>query len=345
MKILISASNMVHINNFHKPYIDYFKAQGHSVYVMARGEGADFDIPFEKSVTSPKNLFLLPKIRKIIKKEKFDIIYLHTSLSAFLVRLSLKGLKNRPRVVNTVHGYLFGNGFSKLHNTLYLLCEKITKKQTDHILVMNNEDYEIATKNNLSLDGVSKIDGIGIDFSRLSRENKEEENTLVFVGELSKRKNQVFLVNAMKFLPNHKLILVGDGKERKKLEGLAKKTNLESRVAITGYERNVSYYINKASVYVSASKIEGLPFNILEAMYLDKPIVASNIKGHSDLLDSSLLFTADNTSEFVEKISNSSITERKYDCEKYSLNMVLDRNMSIYLSQLDKTRKKDFVTV
>ena len=149
----------------------------------------------------------------------------------------------------------------------------------------------------------------------------------------------------MKFLPNHKLILVGDGKERKKLEGLAKKNNLENRVTITGYERNVSYYISKASVYVSASKIEGLPFNILEAMYLDKPIVASNIKGHSDLLDSSLLFTADNTSEFVEKISNSSTTERKYDCEKYSLNMVLDRNMSIYLSQLDKTRKKDFVTV
>lgn len=345
MKILISASNMVHVNNFHKPYINYFKAQGNSVYVMARGEGADFDIPFEKSVLSPKNLFLLSKIRKIIKKERFDIIYLHTSLSAFLVRLALKGLKNRPRIVNTVHGYLFGNGFSRLHNFLYLLCEKITKKQTDHILVMNNEDYEIATQNQLSLDGVSKIDGIGIDFSKLYKEDTGEEKTIVFVGELSKRKNQTFLVNAMKSLPDYKLILVGDGKEKENLTKQIEKNGLSQNVIITGYKKDVSHYINKASIYVSASKIEGLPFNILEAMYLNKPILASNIKGHCDLLDESSLFSLDNEKELVKKLLNVSEKNKSYAYERYSLDVVLDNNMSIYLSQLDKTVKKDAIPV
>lgn len=342
MKILISASNMVHVNNFHLPYIDYFKAQGHSVYVMASGEGADFNVPFKKSVLSPKNIFLLPKIRKIIKKEKFDIIYLHTSLSAFLVRLAIKGLKNRPRVVNTVHGYLFGNGFSRLHNLLYLLCEKITKKQTDHILVMNNEDYEIATKNKLSLDGVSKIDGFGVDFSRLSNDGEAENNTLVFVGELSKRKNQAFLVNAMKHLPDYKLILVGDGKERKKIEKQVKKNNLN--VTITGYDKNISTYVSKASVYVSASRVEGLPFNILEAMYLSKPILASCVKGHTDLLDKDSLFSLDNVSEFLNKLKDKK-GEQVYSLEKYSRDVVLNNNMQIYLSQLYKSNKKEAVPV
>ena len=56
MKILIAASNMVHIKNFHLPYIQKFKDDGHDVYVMASGDGADFDIPFKKRALSLKNL-------------------------------------------------------------------------------------------------------------------------------------------------------------------------------------------------------------------------------------------------------------------------------------------------
>ena len=63
MKILISASNMVHINNFHRPYIEKFKENGSAVSILANGEGADYNIPFKKSVLSLKNLFLIPKIR------------------------------------------------------------------------------------------------------------------------------------------------------------------------------------------------------------------------------------------------------------------------------------------
>ena len=80
MKILIAASNMVHIKNFHQPYIDSFKKEGNSVFVLANGEGADFNIKFKKRSLSLKNAFLALKIRRLIKKEKFDIIYLHTTL-------------------------------------------------------------------------------------------------------------------------------------------------------------------------------------------------------------------------------------------------------------------------
>ena len=47
-KILYAASNMTHINNFHLGYIEALRGSGHTVSVMARGEGADYDIPFEK---------------------------------------------------------------------------------------------------------------------------------------------------------------------------------------------------------------------------------------------------------------------------------------------------------
>ena len=146
MKILIAASNMVHINNFHRPYFERFKEMGHDVYVMASGEGADFNVPFKKRSLSFSNFKLSYKIRAILKKEEFDVIYLHTSLAAFWVRMALRGVKKKPYVINTVHGYLFGNSCGRIHNRLYLFCERLLKKQTDDIVVMNREDYEIATK-------------------------------------------------------------------------------------------------------------------------------------------------------------------------------------------------------
>ena len=74
MKILIAASNMVHINNFHRPYIDRLVESGHDVKIMASGEGADFDIGFKKRTFSIKNFILSSKIRKIIRSHKHLVI-------------------------------------------------------------------------------------------------------------------------------------------------------------------------------------------------------------------------------------------------------------------------------
>ncbi len=331
MKILIVASNMVHINNFHRPYIEAFKEEGHDVLIMAHGEGADFDIPFKKRSMSLKNLLLSAKIKKIIKKEKFDVIYLHTTLAAFWVRFAIKGIKNRPLVINTVHGYLFGKGFSRLHNKIYLACERLVRGVTDNIVLMNDEDVEIATKNNLSIGEIYKIDGMGVDFSK---KNLKKANpafpykNLIYVGELSKRKNQIFLVKAMRLLPDMTLTLVGDGKERKAIEKFIKKENLQNRVIITGFKKNVGEYLSQADLYVSASTIEGLPFNIIEAIYSGLPVVATNVKGQSDILHRECLYSVNDMEGFLSLVGERVACE--YQIEKYALSSVLSKNMEIY---------------
>ena len=338
MKILIVASNMVHIKNFHTPYIEAFKEQGHDVYVMANGEEADFNIAFQKKTLSFKNLALISKIKKIIKKERFDAIYLHTTLAAFYVRLSLKGMKNRPYVFNTVHGYLFSENSSRLKRFIYLKCEKMVRKQTDDIAVMNSEDYKIATENSLCLGKVYFINGMGVRFDRISAIKREEhkEFNLTFVGEISKRKNQGFLVDAIKEIENANLILVGDGGSREDIENQVKKNGLENRVSITGFTKDIGSYLAKTDIYVSASSIEGLPFNIIEAMYLGLPIVASNIKGHRDLLPQECLFDFNNIYDFRKAVNGVRNIAPSYNIEKYSLDSVLSENMSIYLSHFNE---------
>lgn len=331
MKILIVASNMVHINNFHRPYIEAFREEGHDVLIMAHGEGADFQIPFKKRSMSLKNLLLSAKIKKIIKKEKFDAVYLHTTLAAFWVRLAIKGIKNRPLVINTVHGYLFGKGFSRLHNKIYLACERLVSKVTDNIVVMNDEDLEIASKNNLCLGKIYKIDGMGIDFSKKNLKIANPSfpyKNLIYVGELNKRKNQIFLARAMTHMPDTTLTLVGDGKERKAIEKFLKKEKIQDRVRITGFTKNVGDYLSQADLYVSASKIEGLPFNILEAMYSGLPVIATNIKGQCDILPIECLYSVNDMDSFLSLINKKVVAE--YQIERYALSSVLSKNMEIY---------------
>ena len=93
-KILYAASTISHINNFHLPYIEALRQEGYLVKIMARGDGADYNIPFEKKYLSSANTACRRDIRRIIEREGFDIIFLNTSLAAFHIRLALPK-KNR----------------------------------------------------------------------------------------------------------------------------------------------------------------------------------------------------------------------------------------------------------
>ncbi len=339
MKILIAASNMVHINNFHRPYIEKFKEMGHHVYVMAKGEGADFDIPFKKRSLSFSNYRLSRRIRDILKKENFDVVYLHTSLAAFWVRMALRGVKKKPYVINTVHGYLFGKNSGWLHNKLYLFCEKLLKKQTDDIVVMNKEDYNIAVNNKLCMGQVYLTCGMGVNFKSdtiTPIKRNDGKISLMYVGEISKRKNQMFLVQAMKQLEGYTLTLVGDGNGREEIDKYVCKNGLSDRVFIMGFTKQVYEYIAGCDIYVSASSIEGLPFNIMEAMYLKKPIVASDIKGQNDLLPSESLYPFNDMGKYIQLVRGKNICAVDYEITRYSLNSAINENMEIYTNPLKR---------
>lgn len=82
-------------------------------------------VPFEKSMFSLKNFYLSLKIAKIINKNNYDIIIIHTSLAAFFARIGIILCLKKPKlVVNTVHGYLFDYNSSFLKKTYYDFSRK-----------------------------------------------------------------------------------------------------------------------------------------------------------------------------------------------------------------------------
>ena len=298
IKILYAASTKSHLDRFHRPYIQSLKKYG-EVALMATGEDVDFPILFDKHFFSISNLKSIQKIRKILKEESFDLILVHTTLAAFLIRMALKGLKKRPYVINVVHGYLFQEDLQGLKAKILLLCEKLVRKQTDDIVVMNQEDWRIANKHGLCQRRVFGVSGMGIPdaFSTPAPDaelrgrfiSSEGDCLCTFVGELSNRKNQAFLIQAVKRLREKRmpvrLCLVGDGENKERLEEEIRTLGLQDSVFLAGSTSCVGDYLAITDIYVSASISEGLPFNIMEAMAYGLPIVASDVKGQSDLLE------------------------------------------------------------
>ncbi len=315
-KILYAASTMSHINNFHLDYIDALRRDGYTVKVMARGEGADFDIPFEKKFFSSENTACRTEIKEILEHERFDIILINTSLAAYHIRISLPK-ENRPRVINLVHGYLFSEDIGFLKRVALSFAEKLLANKTDSIIVMNEWDRKFAEEKKLCLGTVHFCRGMGasveeqtVSPDRIRRERGcQNKFVMCFVGELSDRKNQKFLIHAMneikEVIPNAQLWLIGDGKGREKLETLASRIDLSESVVFLGRRENACDYMRACDLYVSASTIEGMPFNVIEAMGCGKTVLASGVKGHKDLVEegkSGYLFKLDDMDDFVKKV-------------------------------------------
>lgn len=303
-KVLFTASTYSHIRNFHLPYLKHYQEQGWEVHVACGGKEMEIPnadvvvhIPFEKKMTAPANFKAASLLRKQIVQEGYDLITTHTSLAAFFTRLAVLGMKERPRVVNMAHGYLFDEDTPALKKNILLAAERLVAPVTDLLLTMNEQDYGMARKYKLGKQVVN-VPGIGVDFSRLNAVGEDTRSmmrgefgipqdafVLFYAAEFSARKSQSVLIRAMENLPeNVWLVLAGDGALHGQCWQLARDLGLEKRILFPGHVHDVERWYAMADAAVTASRSEGLPFNVMEAMYCGLSVVASAVKGHTDLV-------------------------------------------------------------
>lgn len=318
-KVLMTASSLAHISNFHLPYIKAFSDMSWEVHVA--GSGPEREIPsaskvhvlkFEKSFGSPGNFRTASRLRDIIRENNYELIICHTSLAAFFTRLATVGIKGRSRLINVVHGYLFDERTSFVKACILKTAEYLMAPQTDLILTMNEWDNAWAKRHKIAKE-VRYIPGMGIsERKQLSGETEtmpeftDDDFVLVYPAEFSSRKNQAMLIRAMAMLPEAvKLVLPGTGALFEECRALAESLGLEDRVLFPGYVKNIFALLKSADVAVSSSRSEGLPFNIMEAMLSALPVIASRVKGHTDLIEDGVngyLYEYDNEQAFAQAV-------------------------------------------
>lgn len=360
-RVLFTASTFSHICTFHLPYLRAFRAMGWEVDVACGGAPAGLpeadsvmDLPFEKRMSSPANFRAQAQLRQLIRRRAYTLVTTHTSLAAFFTRRAAAGVHPRPPVVNVAHGYLFDDQTPALKRAILEGAERLTAGQTDLLLTMNQWDLSAARRLRLGR-RVSYIPGIGVDFSSLDAPPGDgsrhtyglapEDFVLLYAAEFSRRKNQSMLIRALPSLPQQvKLLLPGRGGLLEDCRRLAGELGVADRVVFPGFVSPMAPLYSLADAAVTASRSEGLPFNVMESMYAGLPIIASSVKGHTDLLDNGhtgLLYPVDDTAAFISAVKRllrepalcAAMGCAAHDAvQPYALDQVLPQVMAQYLS-------------
>lgn len=118
----------------------------------------------------------------------------------------------------------------------------------------------------------------------------EENKKLIFVGYLSRRKNQKYLLDVLKFLPkSYSLDLIGDKLENdyyKGLQNIIKKHNLNARLVGKVDHKDIAGYLENSHFFVSASKMEVQSLVVIEALAAGRPIIGLSNETIDELIDS-----------------------------------------------------------
>lgn len=202
----------------------------------------------------------------------------------------------------------------------------------------------------------------GIDLSRFSILTKKEcmnklqiktnANIILFVGSLREVKGVRYLIEAMRLLIkqniNVRLMLVGDGPERHKLEKLICDLDIGDYIILIGKVPNdrVIEYMTIASIFVLPSLSEGFPLVIVEAMASGLPIITTNITGLPEIIKENrngYLVEPKNSTKIAEKIllllKDDELRKRiaqynRHDAQNYTWDEITDNLIQIYKSLL-----------
>ncbi len=253
------------------------------------------------------NLKAYRQLCRLLQEQRFHFIHCHTPMGGVLGRLAAEQNRKKQhsncRVIYTAHGFHFYRGAPLINWIFYYPVERWLAHFTDILITINREDYQRAKRFHLrEVKGkqgrVEKVNGVGIDVTyyqriAIDREAVRKEigikkGQLLFlsIGELNHNKNHKVMIEALaKSKRDVCYVICGEGKFKKVLEKLIKKYQLEDKVHLLGYRKDIPELLKASDLFVLPSFREGLSLSLQEAMACSVPVIASDIRGNRELID------------------------------------------------------------
>jgi glycosyltransferase involved in cell wall biosynthesis len=203
---------------------------------------------------------------------------------------------NKLAVVHTLHGvhYLFYRNIFIRY--LYICLEKIFSRFTDAVLFVSRADIKKGRKFKLASKEKMKLIENGIDFQvlerkrvELSKEDKRRKGPVVgTVARLHRQKNIPLLLKAGAKMKDRysglKILVIGDGPLRGKLEKLNKRLGTNDLIDFLGERKDIPRFISGMDIFVLPSLWEGLPYVLLEAAAFRRPVVGTDVHGIREMI-------------------------------------------------------------
>ncbi|MDD4271997.1 MAG: glycosyltransferase family 4 protein [Patescibacteria group bacterium] len=344
-----------------------------------------FTIPHLKRNISPFNdILALAGIIKLIKNYQPDIVHLNSSKISILG--SIASLFVKTKTVYTVHGWVFNEPLAAWLKYFYLGAEKLTAGLKNKIICVSEYDKRVALK--YKIEAEDKLVTIHNGLAPIKFYAKEEARQKIYsvipasepessvqrheqvskllikpamtsnllvgsIGNLYKTKGFEYLIKTADILVSNHLpitfLVIGQGSERKNLEGLIEKYNLKNNFILAGHIDEASKLLPAFDIYVCPSVKEGLPYSILEAMSAGLPIVSTDVGGITEIITdkkTGLLVQPANIKNLADTLQKL-INDKKLQIElsknakqsvdqNFDLEKMVAATKKIYLSFLEK---------
>jgi glycosyltransferase involved in cell wall biosynthesis len=312
--LLVASTVPAFIRAFLIPYAQHFRAQGWRVDAIANGITSDkecssafdrvWDVNWSRNPLDPLNFVQAPAaVRRIVADGAYDIVHVHTPVAGTVCRYALRKRPGPVRIY-TAHGFHFHEEGSRIKSAVFAAVEKLAGRWTDYLVVINRFDENAARQKELiDPSRLFFMPGIGVDTERkynprsitmrevnACRESirlAPEDRMVLMVAEFIPRKRHIDALHAFQRLKdrNAMLVFAGAGPTMPAMQRLSKQLGLEGRVRFLGFRRDIAVLMKAAQILLLCSIQEGLPRSIMEALSLEVPVVASDIRGNRELLE------------------------------------------------------------
>lgn len=264
---------------------------------------------YSLEMKSKTDLAIVNKIKKIVSKEKPNIIHLHSTRAGILGTYILKDTK--IPIIYTEH--LFTQNYIPLNKYIFqiqLFLFKYLSNHISHTIAVSNSvkkfflEKRIFPKNKISV----IYNGTCTNKLKHNIFNQNDLINLGSVGSLTNIKNYEYLLKSIKIIKkyhqNFHLEIVGNGPCEKKLKNISNKSNLNDYVTFTPFTDNIYEKINKWDIYIQPSISESFGLSIAEAMSMKIPIIATKTGGIPELVNkkSGILVDLKNPNQLADSI-------------------------------------------
>ncbi len=252
------------------------------------------------------------------RRDAVDIIHSHGYKSNILFGFMPRAIRGIP-VIATLHGWTTTEGLSRMR--LYEWLDAVSLRFVDAVVLVHQDMLRKKRKgilkriklhvvnNGIPVDELPLLAGETNNLDKAIIEFCKGGYTIGSIGRISTEKGYRNLIQALgrlsKEVKDARVLIIGEGPERKALENMAKELGLFERVMMPGYRNDARDYLPYFNVFVLPSLTEGLPITILEAMNVGIPIVSTRVGGVPDVLDygkGGLLVDRSNAEEIAKGI-------------------------------------------
>lgn len=226
------------------------------------------------------------KYKRLIKSFRPDVIHAHMVHANIFARLN-RALCPVPKLICTAHS-------SNEGGQARMFAYRATNFLSDVSTNVSQEATEaMISKKAFTKSGVITVYN-GIDLSKFKSNSKtiksaQKSLNLIAIGSFSDAKDYPNLIDAFAKLKKSvttqvKLTIVGDGVLRPQIEALITASKLDKDITLLGRRSDIPQLLSKANIFILASKHEGLPTVVIEAMACECYVVATDCGGSAEIL-------------------------------------------------------------